>query len=180
MITVFIFTLSLPLTACLQDSTSSLTESTIGSAVRSSNDMIIALLRDGVRNSPTLTRLIETLEQTDGIIYVEPGACRRGIEKLRACLTNEVVAAGGRRYLRVLVDIRKDPVDVTGSIGHELQHAVEVLRDRSVTSTASLFAFYQSEGRNSARSYETEAAVDAGLTVAREVGGHRRNMASRH
>jgi hypothetical protein len=78
--------------------------------------------------------------------------------------------------LRILVDLRKDPVDLTGSIGHEIQHAVEVLSDRSVTSMASMLAFYQGDGRNGARSYETEAAVDAGLSVAREISASRKQM----
>jgi hypothetical protein len=148
----------------------------IESPVRSSSARIIALLVDGVRDSTMLKRLIETLQATDGIVYIEPGACRRGADKLNACLVNEVVAAGGRRYLRILVNLRRDPVDLTSSIGHELQHTVEVLSDRSVTGMASMLAFYQGDGRNGARSYETEAAVDAGLTVAREINASRRRV----
>ena len=146
----------------------------IESPVRSSSAQVVALLVDGVRDSAMLKRLIETLQATDGIVYVESGTCRRGADQLNACLVNDIVATGGRRYLRILVNLRKDPVDLTGSIGHELQHAVEVLSDRSVTSMASMLAFYQGDGRNGARSYETPAAVDAGLTVAREIGASRR------
>jgi hypothetical protein len=168
MVTVLV--LALLQTATVQDSALW----PIESPVRSSSAQIIALLVDGVRDSPMLKRLIETLDATDGIVYVESGRCRRGANKLNACLANDVVAAGGRRYLRILVDLRKDPADLTGSIGHELQHAVEVLSDRSVTSMASMLAFYQGDGRNGARSYETPAAVDAGLTVAREISASRR------
>jgi hypothetical protein len=121
-----------------------------------------------------MKHLIDMLETTDGIVYIESGSCRRGADKLNACLANEVVAAGGHRYLRILVDVNKEPADLTGSIGHELQHAAEVLSDRSVTSMASLLAFYQGDGRNAARSYETPAAIDAGLTVAREISASRR------
>ena len=173
MVTVLVLALSL--TATVQDSASWPVES-----VRSSSAQIIALLVNGVRDSAMLKRLIDTLESNDGIVYVELGTCRRGADKLNACLVNDVVAAGGRRYLRILVDLRKDPGDLTGSIGHELQHAVEVLSDRSVTSTASMLAFYQGDGRNGARSFETSAAVDAGLSVAREISASRRNAASRH
>jgi hypothetical protein len=147
--------------------------------VRSSSTQITALLLGGVRDSPTLKRLIEKLETTDGIVYVESGTCRRGADKLDACLANDVVAAGAHRYLRVLVNLGKNRVDLTGSIGHELQHAVEVLSDRSVTSTASMLASYQGDGRNGARSYETTAAVDTGLTVAREIAASRRRATIR-
>lgn len=162
--------LALLLTAPVQDSASW----PITSPVRSSSAQIIALLVDGIRDSAMLKRLIEAIERTDGIEYVESGSCRRGADKLRACLANDVVAAGGRRYLRVLVDISKTPNDLAGSIGHELQHAVDVLSDRSVTSTTSMLAFYQGDSRNGARSYETSAAVDAGLTVAREISASRK------
>jgi len=172
MVTVLVLALSLTVTA--QDAASWRSESQL----RSSSAQIIALLVDGIRDSATLKRLIETLETTDGIVYVESGRCRRGADKLNACLVNDVVAAGGRRYLRILVDLRKDPVDLTGSIGHELQHVVEVLSDRSVTSMASMLAFYQDDGRNGARSYETAAAVDTGLTVAREVSASRKRAAT--
>jgi hypothetical protein len=170
MVTVLV--LALLQTATVQDSASW----PIESPVRSSSAQIIALLMDGVRDSTMLKRLIETLEATDGIVYVESGKCRRGADKLNGCLVNDVVAAGGHRYLRILVDLRKDPGDLTGSIGHELQHAVEVLSDRTVTSMASMLAFYQADGRNGAQSYETRAAVDAGLSVAREISASRRRV----
>ena len=146
--------------------------------VRSSSAQIIALLRDGVRDSATLLRLVATLDMMDGIVYIEPGTCRRGADRLPACLVNEIVAAGGRRYLRILVNVKKDRVDLTGSLGHELEHAVEVLTESSVTSTASLLAFYQGDGRNGARSFETSAAVDAGLAVARESKASQKKAAS--
>jgi hypothetical protein len=151
----------------------------VASPVRSSSATIIALLRDGVRDSPTIRHLLQTIEQTDGIVYIEPGPCRRGFNRLAACLVNEIVTAGGRRYLRIVVDIRKDPADLTSSIGHELQHAVEILSDRSVTTAAQLLAFYQNEERNPERSYETTAAIDAGLAVAAEISASRRSLASR-
>jgi len=174
MVTVLVLALSL--TATAHDSASW----PIGSPVRSSSAQIIALLVDGVRKSPMLKRLVETLDTTDGIVYFESGKCRRGADKLNACLVNDVVATGGRRYLRILVDLRESPVDLTGSIGHELQHVLEVLSDRSVTSSASMLAFYQGDGRNGARSYETPAAIDAGLTVAREIDASEKRAARRH
>jgi hypothetical protein len=171
MVTGLVLVLSLMLTASEESA-----PWPIASAVRSSSTSIRALLVEGVRDSGTFKRLVDTLDASDGIVYVEAGRCRRGADRLNACLVNDVAAAGGRRYLRILVDLRKDPVDLTGSIGHEIQHAVEVLSDRSVTSMASMLAFYQGDGRNGARSYETEAAVDAGLSVAREISASRKQM----
>jgi len=174
MVTVLMLAWSLSVT--VQDSTSW----PIAAPVRSSNAQIIALLLDGTRDSPTLKRLIDALDTTDGIVYVEAGTCHRGADKLNACLANDVVAAGGRRYLRILVNLGRNRVDLTGSIGHELQHAAEVLSDRSVTSARSMLAFYQDEGRNGARSFETSAAVDTGLSVAREIIASRRRASTTH
>ena len=169
MVTVLVLALSLG-SADVEHSLSGLP----ASAVRSSDRSIQALLVEAVRDSATFKRLVEALDASDGLVYVESGTCRRGADKLNACLVNDVVAAGGRRYLRIFVDLHMHPVDLAGSIGHELQHAVEVLNDRSVTSMASMLAFYQGDGRNGARSYETPAAVDAGLRVGREISTSRR------
>jgi hypothetical protein len=57
-----------------------------------------------------------------------------------------------------------------GSIGHELQHALEVLSDRSVKDAASFFLFFSRVAENSFGTFETRAAVNAGSMIRREVG----------
>ena len=73
--------------------------------------------------SPTFRRMVETINASDGIVYIDPGTCRDGV---RACLVN-VSSAGGHRFLFVKVDMEKADHALMASIGHELQHAVEVL-----------------------------------------------------
>src|SRR5580765_8086430 len=100
MVPVFVLALSLTLTASEESA-----PWPIASGVRSSSTSIRALLAEGVRDSATFKRLVDTFEASEGIVYIEAGSCRRGADKLNACLVNDVAAAGGRRYLRILVDL---------------------------------------------------------------------------
>lgn len=90
--------------------------------VRSTNAVIRALMTEAAGHSRTFRRLLETIEGTDGIVYVESGVCGHGV---RACLAMSVTPAGGYRILRILIDVRQKPRDLMASIGHELRHAIE-------------------------------------------------------
>ena len=48
--------------------------------------------------------------------------------------------------LRILVDPRRIDGDLMASIGHELQHAVEVLSDRAIRSSSAMTLLYNKEG----------------------------------
>ena len=54
------------------------------------------------------------------------------------------------------------------SIGHELQHAVEVLSDPHVTDTRSIYFFFDRIGQIGQDRFETIAAIQAGLDVLAE------------
>ena len=119
--------------------------------------------------SATFRGLVEAINASDGIVYVEEGACGHGV---RACLA-AVAAAGPNRLLRIKVDVRKADWDLMGSIGHELQHAVEVLAEPSVTSSHEMYFFYSRVGRRGMTgAFETQAAVDVGHIVRGEVRRH--------
>jgi hypothetical protein len=149
--------------------------------VRDNGDPAIAvLLRVAQERSATFRRLVETIDATDGIVYVEQGRrCGAGV---RACLLLSVTVAGPSRILRVYVIGDRDPAEVMASIGHELQHAVEVLRERGVTTGVLMFQFFDRRvGSLSARhklSFETEAALNAGDAVRAEIERSRRSLSS--
>src|SRR4051812_7627821 len=134
--------------------------------VRSTNPAIAAALMEAERLSPTFKSLVRTIEGTDGIVYVEPGQCRHGV---RACLSLSVVSGGGFRLLRILVDRFDDVVELMATIGHELRHAIEVLSEASVKTTAAAYNFYAREAPTARGVFETGAAVLAGTTVANEL-----------
>jgi hypothetical protein len=141
--------------------------------VRSSSALIRGAIDDAVAWSPTFRRLVTAIGATDGIVYVEPGVCGHGV---RACLNFSVTRAAGFRFLRVVVDLRNAStsngrLDLIGTIGHELWHALEVLADRTLDTTEAIFQFYAREAPTIRNSFETTAAVAIGGRVRREAGG---------
>jgi hypothetical protein len=133
--------------------------------VRSDSPTIRTALLEGARRSVTFRQLIETIEGTDGIVFVQEGRCGHGA---RACLALTVTLAGPNRLLRVVVDVRRADWDLMGSLGHELQHALEVLNDRAVKRDEDMFFLYKRIGQSSGSRFETEAAILAGDSVRRE------------
>jgi hypothetical protein len=134
--------------------------------VRTDSPALSALIQEATEQSATFRDLVETINASDGIVYVNAGDCGHGV---RACLAS-VVAAGPSRILQVKVDTRKADWDLMGSVGHELRHAVEVLGDPKVTSDAAMYFFYVRHGRRGTKSsFETTAAVEAGHAVRSEV-----------
>lgn len=137
--------------------------------VRSVNPAIVALIAQAIAQSATFRTMVETINASDGLVYVEQGRCGHGV---RACLVHRVIVTGSRRMLFVRLDFQKLDQQLIGSIGHELRHAIEVLGDPHITSAGAMFFFYQREGFNGTsgtRAFETKAAVEAGDAVRGEV-----------
>jgi hypothetical protein len=148
------------------------------SHVRSGRPDLLALIARAGEQSLTFRGLVETIDASDGFVYVEPGACRHG---LRACLV-KVASVGAHRFVFVKIDVGKfvkvdvDKMDreLMASIGHELRHAVEVLSDPEVRDGLGLYFLYKSKrerGTSSATAsaFETAAAIQAGQAVADEI-----------
>ena len=139
--------------------------------VRTNHAGIRTLIDRATVRSPTFRNLIETINASDGIVYVVSAHCGHGV---RACLS-DVRIAGSHRILFVRVDVRKADRNLMTSIGHELRHAVEVLNDRSVTNNTALYFFYCREGYTGlAGSFETKAAILAGEAIGAEISAYRR------
>jgi hypothetical protein len=78
--------------------------------------------------------------------------------------------SGKNRLLRILVDPRRAPgCEVIASIGHELQHALEVLSNPNVRTSFGMSSFFHQIGpEGSARRFETPEAIQVGVAVANE------------
>ena len=140
------------------------------SRVRSSDPVITALIDRATAHSPTFRLLRLRLESSDGIVYIEPGTCGHGA---RACLKMWMSVSGPYRFLRIIVDRQKadSDVDFMGSIGHELQHAIEALSQPSMTDGAKLYNFFRRAAPTDNNRFETAAAIKAGDAVRHELGG---------
>ena len=135
------------------------------SHVRSFSPSIASVIQQAGERSTTFHRLVETINASDSYVYVDEGECRDSDQ--RACLVN--VTVGGRfRFIFVHVATRTADWDLMGSIGHELQHAIEVIDNGFVTSLLTMRSLYGRIGKQNSQdphSYETTAAIAAGNAV---------------
>jgi hypothetical protein len=134
--------------------------------VRGSNAAITTLINLASERSNTFRGLVNTINARDGIVYIEPGTCEHGMQ---ACLVN-VTMAGQTRIVWVKLHVQGDDCDLMGLIGHELQHTIEVLGNRQVTSSGALYFFLSQEAdAGTSPAFETDAAKRIGETVRTEV-----------
>jgi hypothetical protein len=142
-----------------------------GSGIRTDNPVLKTLIRDASERSQTFRSLVAAIDATDGIVYFRVGTCGR----LRACLLHRITVAGPHRVLTIVVDAQRHDLALTAAIGHELQHALEVLGDVRIRTDEALFAFYKIHGLKVKGVIETRAAIAAGDAVRDEV---RRSIAT--
>jgi hypothetical protein len=135
--------------------------------IRSSSASLAALIARVTEHSATFRALIDAINASDGIVYVEAGECGHDVT---ACLVG-VTSAGAYRMLWIKVDKDKRECDLIASIGHELQHAVEILSDSDVQCGAGMFSYYVRMGRRGSGPlvFETTAATNAGIAVRSEI-----------
>jgi hypothetical protein len=135
--------------------------------VRTANPTLRALMGTATERSETFRTLVRAIDATDGIVYIEHGRCPGNA---RACLPHAVTISGSDRILWILVDTRMPEENLMGSIGHELQHAVEVLSNRTLTTGKAIQLYYRFAGKSPGIGmFETAAAVRAGSRVRAEV-----------
>jgi hypothetical protein len=123
------------------------------------------LIHAASERSETFRRLVAAIDASDGLVYVSVGTCGSP----RACLLHRVALAGPSRVLNIVVDVERHDVALTAAIGHELQHALEVLGDTRVRTDVDIFAFYTMHGVKLNGVIETHAAIAAGNAVRDEV-----------
>jgi hypothetical protein len=138
--------------------------------VRSTQERIQELLDEGSRRSPTFAALRETLESSDVIVYVQ------AVGSLSAALNGRLAflrAGNGKRYLRIEVRQELQREQMLSTIGHELQHAVEIAGATEVRDTDSMTGFYRRVGvaGPTPSAFDTLAAREMGRRVRGELRG---------
>jgi hypothetical protein len=134
------------------------------SHVRPGSTAVAALLAEAQARSPTVRSLIEALDDTDVVAYVE----ERPLRNVNGHLAF-VGAAAGYRYVRISVRWDMPHRDRIALLAHELQHAVEVAHTPSVVSARRLADLYERIGYRSAYGFETNAARSAARRVVSEL-----------
>ncbi len=113
--------------------------------------------------------LVADIERYEGIVYVEEGRCNG---RARACLLVRLTRVPPFRILFVYVDFRGLDGNLIPLLGHELMHAVEVLRERNVDTDADVYHLFAKIGLWSSgrMAFETAAAVAASDDIHAELG----------
>jgi hypothetical protein len=134
--------------------------------VRSTDPGILALVREGADRSATFSALVDTIGQSNGIVYIEFGYCAFG--HLNGCLLPFVASSHGDRYMRIVVTPdknRRSHDQLLALIAHELRHALEVVEHAEVVDVLTLEEMYRRIGTpltGGVTGYETSAARAAG------------------
>jgi len=140
--------------------------------IRTSDQRLQSAIDDGMRFSPTFQDLVDRLEQSDVVVYVE--ADPRSQEGLAGRLLF-IGAQGGTRYVLVRVGYFADRARQIAILGHELRHAVEVADAPAIVDRRSMAEAYRRFGYENpwvsvpGYAYDTHAAVDTGFKVWREI-----------
>ena len=148
--------------------------------VRSLDPKIVETLREGDRLSASFHRLRVRIDQSDGVVYLENAPCP--VTHLQSCLLHHVGLAGGGkyRYLRIHVNLDSFALhglavrDLIPIVGHELQHAVEVLDDPNARSAVGILGLLLRLGEplqlaREGTAYETPEAQKMEKQIAEEV-----------
>ena len=139
-----------------------------GPHVRGTTARMSEMLRDASKRSSTFAALMATIDASDVIVHVEE------VRQLPVGIDGRLTfvhAAGGVRYLRVQILGGRGTIDTMSTVGHELQHAVEVATQPNVRDLASFATLYMQIGDQPIRSdrYDTAAAREAGRRIRNEM-----------
>jgi len=138
--------------------------------VRSSDPKVVALFNTGMSRSETFRRLVDILDRSDVVVYVEAKTTRQA---LGGYLAHNIVVAGAYRYVHVAVEVQGAPGRLVPLLAHELQHAVEVAQNPEARDANALDALFDRLsimfGCDGTTCSETQAAKDVEATVTAEL-----------
>jgi hypothetical protein len=137
--------------------------------IRPTAPYLTALIREGVAGSTTFRALVERITRSDLVVYVVPSDLGTQLLGQLTFMT----AVGKTRYLRIQVGWHLPTARAIASLGHELQHAVEVAEAPAIRDEASFAREFARIGYPSPalsphfgiNSYDTTAAVETGHRV---------------
>ncbi len=139
--------------------------------VRPADRVTRQLLEEGCRRSPTLRRLVEQIDHSDLIVYLESTTEVPRLTQAYLQLAGSTPAA---RFVRIAIKIPGRTDALISQVGHELEHATEIARVTDVRDQASMEALYRRIGDQNEAGWDTAAARLAGKTVLEELGNTER------
>lgn len=142
------------------------------------------LLQFGMERSQTFRDLVRDLDQSKVIVYVH---VRRDPDHAVGGFLTFMAEADGWRWLRATIDtgttdsgaVLRNLFELTGILGHELQHAREVVGAPSMEDLHDFEMHFRRIGMSQGKhSFDTAAAVEVGRVVASDLRSGRRRAAS--
>jgi hypothetical protein len=140
----------------------------IGSHVRGATPQVNKLIARGIKGSRTFARLVEELNKSNVIVYLQVSRdVPVGLDGRLAFMTS----VGPLRYLHAQVRDNLPTDLLLATAAHELQHALEVAQHEHVRDSDDLAVLYQRIGipGHSHKRYDTAAARDTGRRVRQEL-----------
>lgn len=141
------------------------------SRVRGVGPEMHRLIHEADAHSGTFRRLVDEIQQSNGIVFVQFGLCAKG--RFRSCVVH-VEGDPRERSVRIVVNTRTTQLRLMATIAHELHHAAELLRDPAITDAAGALALYRRIGKRECRSglsdaCESDAALETEARVLDEL-----------
>lgn len=133
--------------------------------VRTLDPVLAELLEQGPAQSTTLARLLDEIERSDLIVYIERH------NRFPRTLIGSFKLAGqssGHRYARIALSTALDRRDTLIALAHELQHAAEVAAS-DVVDNRGMFELYCRIGDRRAGGFDTAAARLVTRQVSKEL-----------
>jgi hypothetical protein len=140
-------------------------------SIRIPDTRLASLLADGVRRSPTLQSLIDRIQDSQVIVFVQTV---RWLPSELAGTVSWIGASGPYRFVRVMVKLQVGGDALVASLGHELHHVLEVTQAPWVLDDRSLLELYELIGQRTSGTglaWDTIAAQSAGDQILRELKG---------
>lgn len=142
--------------------------------IRAMQPRVEKLLTAGMERSASFRRLVDRIEQSDLIVYVE---ARRDLRDGLGASMRFLSRSATHRFVHIRLNAALSPATLVALLGHELQHVVEVADNPQVQSADDMRAFYRQAGlRTGDDSYDTEAARAMGYQVRAEMLRGRDNL----
>ncbi len=125
------------------------------------------LVADGIAHSPTFRRLIDHLERSNVIVYID---LRPDMPLHRGGALRFLARSATDHFVKIHLNRVFSNKTLVALLGHELQHAVEIADAGGVDSAADLRDLYRRLGENTGiDQFDTVAARQVGYIVRQEL-----------
>jgi hypothetical protein len=133
--------------------------------VRPMSDDARALVDNAARRSPTIARLLRIIDQSDAVVYIDLQFETRG-----EGATTLFAVSNYCRFIRVTIAKTLTGYRRIEMLGHELQHAVEIVQAPDVRDSAGMRRLFGKIGwLLGDLSFESDGAISAERQVRREL-----------